>query len=223
MSLLIFPNSESRAMIIRILLINILVILAACAQQKDENSENVTVNLKNKSFNQFFYSKSFADRFNIKKGKLIENWQGMIGIAIQGQTINNDFLCNAKLYLGNDVNFDYPPRDNFINIMGDRYDEIFSFTSDVSDDDARHHAQLIFQSGNKIAIHGYKDNKESSSTGFNIDYVIKNAAKDITYVKTINTLCENMHNKNHKYYLRLKPKGVTQRENFLKYYIPINQ
>ncbi|MDH3327454.1 MAG: hypothetical protein OEM38_12165, partial [Gammaproteobacteria bacterium] len=170
-----------------------------------------------RSFKKFYYSKQFATRFVVKAGEQVLDWQGMIAVAIESKDTESGSSCNAKLYLGNDISFDYPQPDNFINITGERHDEMFSFAHDVSDGDARMHAQIIFSAANKIMVRGYKGEEVSASTGFNIDYVMKDAANGITYIKTDDTLCDVLFNEEYKYYLLLKPKGVDKSADFLKF------
>jgi len=207
-------------MIKRTLVFISLCFIAACSQQASESIENALLSSDNSRI-KFYYSKSFAERFAVKNGEQIADWQGMIAIAITNNVTVVGDSCFAKLYLGNDINFDYPLPENFINLTGERYDEIFSFTPDVSDEDARMQAQLVFKAANKIMVRGYNEDKISASTGFNIDYVMKDAAKDITFIKTDNALCDVLYNKNYKYYLLLKPKGVEISADFLKFPLPI--
>ena len=206
-------------MLKRILLFVALSPVVACSQQSVEQVENTTANPAH-SLKKFYYSKNFSRRYDIKTGEQISDWKGLIAVAIVSADKKSTDSCFARLYLGNDINFDYPQPENFINITGERHDEIFSFTSDVSDDDARIHAQTIFKAANKIMIRGYKGREISASTGFSIDYVMKDAAKGITFIKTDTALCDVLYSEDYQYYLLLKPKGEDKSENFLKLELP---
>ena len=121
------------------------------------------------------------------------------------------------------INFDYPQPANFINVTGKRHKELFSFTSDIGDEDAKMQTKINIQAANKIAVRGYIDNEITASTGFSIDYILRDAVKDMAIIKTDSTLCDVLLNKEYKYYLLLKPKGIDKSEKYFKYSLPINK
>jgi len=172
---------------------------------------------------EFYYSDEFAKRYNPKQGELIDEWKSFLAVAILRAKADGYDSCSLKIYLGNNLHFDYPTKDNFINIMGDRFEEVFFFADDVTDEDARLHAQIVFQSANSILIHGFNGGKISAIAGFNIDYVFHDVANGMSYIKTLGIPCNVLETKEYSYYLRLKPKGIDKSEDFFKFKLPLNE
>lgn len=199
----------------------LLTILSGCSfEQSADNEHKSKVGIVN-NHDQFFYSALFAKRFEIKNGKEVKDWSDTFAIKIHSESRNGYQSCHFNLYLGEDVDFDYPQTSNFINIMGDRYDEIFGFAKNVPDQDAELHATLAFQSGNRISIEGFKNNELAASAGLNIDYVMNNAAKGINFIKTLGIPCDVLRSGDYAYFLRLKTQRGQNEHVTLNFPLPI--
>ena len=209
-------------MIKKILIIQLIFILFACSQQEAQTVESI--NFKTPKINsKFFYSVDFSKIYDIKLGTKVLDWDGIFALSLDKSPDQNSNTCVATLYLGNNINFDYPQQGDFVNITAQRYDDIFHFTPDVTDEDARIQAKRIILAANKIAIRGYKDKKITASMGFSIDYILKNAVNNMTVIKTQSSLCNVLQTKDYDYYLLLKPKGIDKSADFLKFKLPLNR
>jgi len=203
-----------------LLLALFLFVSTACSPNTNNSSTPASMSAISE---EIYYSKAFSDRYKIKKGKRVDEWNELLAVVMQRQPADGYNSCSLKIYLGKDINFDYPKKENFINIMGDRYDEIFSYVEDVTDEDARLHAQQAFQSANLIAIEGFKGEKSTAIAGLNIDYVKNDVAVAMSYIKTLGVPCNALETKEYNYYLRLKPKGIDKSADFLKFKLPLNK
>jgi len=201
-----------------ILILQLLFVMSCSQQEVGNISPNNS--LTSEKSERLFYSQDFGQIYKVKSGTKVSDWSGVFAVSLQN--ISND-SCLAKLYLGKDFDFDYPQQGEFVNVTTERYDEIFSFTPDITDNDARLLAQRTFKASNKIAIRGFKDGKVTASTGFTIDYILRDVAENISIIKTDTTLCNVLNTKEYEYYLLLKPKGVDKSEDFFKFKLPLNE
>ena len=218
---LIFPDFNTDKMMKRFLYFLFIFACIACTPEKKLAAKTPSLEVE-KSTDKFFYSTEFSKLYKVKQGTLIKDWQNLIAAEIYHVPADGYTACGLKLYLGKNINFDYPQRGDFINIMGDRYDDIFSFTDEVTAEDYKLHAQLAFKAGNLISIQGFQNKKLTASSGYNIDYVMMDAGDKIAFIKTHTMPCEVLNDKNTKYYLLLKPKGIDDFDHFMKFPLPLN-
>jgi len=200
------------------LLLICLMLTVACADGTISTVESKK--FLEKKIDKFLYSQEFANRFNLDENNSVKSWRGMLAVKIYNNP-DSKVECSAKIYLGNEINFDYPRPDNFINIWGSRFEEVFFFTDELAVEDTRMHAKLAFDSANRIYLHGVHEGNIIIQSGYNINYVMKDIANGITFIQTQSDLC-SFFSDNYEYYLLLKPKGINKSEDFYKFRLPIN-
>ncbi|MDH5545045.1 MAG: hypothetical protein OEZ43_05595 [Gammaproteobacteria bacterium] len=140
---------------------------------------------------QFYYSRDFAQRFNLSGANAVGKWQGEIGILIRSENSSNPAECSLGIYLGQGVAFDFPPGEGFSNFLGEQVSQLFFFQPQLSDSDERYLSRRNQLGANRILIEGLNtDGRSTAMESLTISTIDKDVLPGVHIINTYPFFCD---------------------------------